>query len=166
MIELSALQPSYTPTPSSDGSLFDGVVSEFATYIPFIYTGFCILLTIWFIISVGVLGLSYVVKNGQWTKFGSGSMIWSFISILVVRGGPILFFALDSYGMIPLLEDLLILVTNIGIYLAIGLFLVSLLFTFFYKLIKHSDFFRWANRLRISSAFTVVLSLVIPYLFI
>lgn len=133
---------------------------------PHIYDTGMKFITIMFIIAVVGLALSLVFKNGQWTKWSSGVMTTTLLIILVFRGGPIIMLTTDAIGITLFASDVLNFATSVGLYVAIGMTLVSLLMRLFYKLINHPDYFRWSKRLMIGSVIIAILSLVMPVVFL
>lgn len=133
---------------------------------PYVYDTGMKFITIMFIIAVVGLALSLIFKNGQWTKWSSGVMTTTLLIILIFRGGPIIMLTTDAIGITLFASDVLNFATSVGIYVAVGMALVSLLMRLFYKFINHPDYFRWSKRLMIGSVIIAVLSLVMPVVFL
>ncbi|PMC34987.1 hypothetical protein CJ195_20995 [Bacillus sp. UMB0899] len=142
------------------------MTENFNGMLPYIYDTGMKFITVIFLIAVVALALSLIFKNGQWTKWSTGVMVTSLLIILFFRGGPIIVLTMDAIGITLFASDLLNFATSVGIYVAVGMILVSLLFRLFYKLINHPDYFRWSKRLMIGSVIIAVLSLVIPVVFL
>lgn len=120
------------------------------------------IITIIFVVSVCIMALSIVFKNGQWTKWSTGVMVLTLMIVLILRGGVILLFSSDKVGITTLFTDTLELVKKIGIYAALVMVLVGVLMRYNHILINHPDYHRWSKRLIIGSIIILVLATLMP----
>ncbi|MGE6755972.1 hypothetical protein ACQKFO_21460 [Rossellomorea sp. NPDC071047] len=133
---------------------------------PTVYDTGMTIITIVFVIAVIVAIMALTFKNGQWTKWSTGVMITTLLIILSFRGLPILFFSSDAMGMKLIIDDALNLVKSMGIYAAILMMFIGLLFRFNHNLINHPEYSRWSKRLFIGSILTAALIIIMPTVFL
>ncbi|NRD81079.1 hypothetical protein HPT25_27690 [Bacillus sp. BRMEA1] len=167
--------PSFVPKSNMNGqsiqkkdfhSTMGSWMGDMDGILPQVYDTGMKFITIMFIIAVIALALSLIFKNGKWTKWSTGVMGTTLLIILFFRAGPIIMLTTNTIGVTLFASNLLKFVTSVGIYIAIGMLLVSLLMRLFYKLINHPDYFRWSKRLMLGSVIIAVLSLIIPVVFL
>ncbi|MFE7064515.1 hypothetical protein ACFVAD_20480 [Sutcliffiella sp. NPDC057660] len=160
-------QGTQMPFESKDGStgLFSGLTDSMSSALPGIYETGMNVISIFFIVAVIGYSMSLLFKNGQWMKWSAGVMMSSLLVILVLRGGPILFYSTTVIGVPALIKDIINFLTTTGVFIAIGMLLTSLLFRFTYKLIKHPDYHRWSRRLMVGSVLVAILSTTVPIIF-
>lgn len=152
------------PDPSS--TLLEDTVGSFVpTVIKFHYWGI-IIITAVFVIGALVMILSALFKNGQWQKYGQTSMFFSFIIMLVWRGGPILALSIrNTTDVDTLLQDFIITLSYSAIFLGAISIATSILFRFGYNLIEHPEFHRRSKALVMVSVLMMIFAIAIPKLF-
>lgn len=152
--------------PDKDSNLLGGVVQSFAELIVPAYSWGIIIITSTFVIGTLLMILSAIFKNGQWQKLGQNSMFWSFISLLLLRGLPILILSIRNTNDIDiLLKEFIITLSYSAIFLGVISIASSGLFKLGHKLIGHPEFYRRSRTLVMVSVIMVALSLVIPKIF-
>lgn len=148
------------------GQLFSGLLGDFTSIMTPVYSWGIKFITILFIVATLVMILSALFKNGQWQKYGQLTMLLSFVSMLVLRGLPIIVLSVRGTNDVDvLLQETLSMLSFGVIFLCIISFAVSFLFGFGYKLIAHPEFHRWAKTLRSVSVLMVIFAIAIPLFF-
>lgn len=150
----------------STSSFLDSIASDFGPLVLKSYEWGIVIITAGFVIGALVMILSALFKNGQWQKFGQNTMFWSFITILLLRAGPILSLSIrNSNDMDSLLRDFIITLSYSAIFLgAISVF-ASGLFKLGHRLIEHPEFYRRSKTLIMVSILMMIFSLAIPNIF-
>ena len=146
--------------------LFGGVKETFAEIAANAYPWGIKVITIIFVIAALVMVLSAIFKNGQWQKYSQSTMFFSFISLLFLRGLPIIALSIKSSVDVDvaLATSLVILAT--GIFYLCGISAgISDVFNTGYRLIAHPEFHRWSKNLRGVAALMFIFAFVIPWLF-
>ncbi len=152
--------------PVESDSLFGGIISGVGGIAAPIYTWSVVILTILFVAGTLVMILSALFKNGQWQKYGQITMLMSFLTMLVLRGLPIIILSIQSAADVDLLlRETLSLLGFGAVFLCLISIAVSFLFNFGYQLIAHPEFHRWAKNLRGVAALMLIFAVVIPWLF-
>jgi hypothetical protein len=150
---------------SSEG-LLENFMTGLAPYGPLAINVFFKAVTLIFLLSLIVFAISLFFKNGQWQKWAMNSMILTLMVILIFRGAPILLFSSNIMGIDQMLQDFMSFTVYCSYFIGITLFLVGLLFRFTHQLIKHPDYYRWSKRLIGFSVLAVILSIVVPLVFL
>lgn len=146
--------------------LFGGLLTDFTGIMTPIYSWGIKAITILFIVATLVMIMSALFKNGQWQKYGQVTMLLSFVSMLLLRGLPIIVLSIRaSEDVDALLQETMSMLSFGVIFLCLISFAVSYLFGFGYKLIEHPEFHRWAKTLRSVSVLMVIFAIAIPWLF-
>lgn len=154
------------PNEDSTFFLFDLVQSFGQSSIVPAYSWGIIIITSTFVVGALMMILSALFKNGQWQKFGQNSMFWSFITLLLMRGMPILILSIRNTNDVDLLlQEFIITLSYSAIYLGVISIAASGLFKMGHKLIGHPEFYRRSRTLVMVSVIMVALSLGIPKIF-
>lgn len=149
----------------SDG-LFSGLLGDFGGVMAPVYNWGVKYITILFVVATLVMILSALFKNGQWQKYAQLTMLLSFLSMLVLRGLPIIILSIRQPSDVDiLLQESLSMLSFGVIFLCLISIAVSFLFGFGYKLIEHPEFHRWAKTLRSVSVMMMIFAVIIPWLF-
>ncbi|WP_306010110.1 MULTISPECIES: hypothetical protein [Bacillus] len=152
--------------PVSSESLFSGITSTFKELITPVYSWGVTLITALFIVGTVVMIMSLLFKNAQWQKFGQGTMLYSFIVMLVLRGLPILILSIRSANDVDLLLNQVISILSYStVFIGLVGIAASFLFRFGFRLIEHPDFHRWSKNLLTVSIMMMIFSFVVPFLF-
>ncbi|WP_251609855.1 hypothetical protein [Priestia koreensis] len=122
-------------------------------------------ITIMFVAAVIVMAFALLMKNGQWTKIGTGVMISSFVAIIMLRVVPIFMLTSDRMNITLFVNDALDLLKHISFVAAIGMVIIGFFIRFLHQLLNHPDYFRWSKRLYIGALILTILSTFIPILF-
>lgn len=152
-------------TPTDSSGFFQSMMTSLDSSLPAVYEVGMNVITIIFIVAVIGYAMALLFKNGQWMKWSAGIMLSSLVVILLLRGGPILFYSTTVMGVPTLIKDIMSFLTATGVFIAVGMLLTSLLFRFNYKLLRHPDYHRWSRRLLVGSILVATLSTVIPVVF-
>lgn len=149
--------------PSSK-NFADGIYSEIGGFmIPF-YGWAIDFITITFLLGTIVMILSIMFKNGQWQKYAQGTMLITFVVMLLMRGVPIIVLSITSPDDIDMM-----LLSGVNVLGAVAIFIaaislpISLLFKFGYHLIEHPKYHRWSRNLLSVAALMTALALIIPW---
>ncbi|MEK5209669.1 hypothetical protein [Psychrobacillus sp. FSL H8-0510] len=169
-IQASSIIPSINPENEfqADGSsdFLGNVVGDLAAVVVPIHYWGIIGLTAIFIIGTLVMILSALFKNGQWQKYGQNSMFWSFLVMLLLRGGPILVLSIrDSSDVDSLLQDFVLTLSYSAIFLGALTIAASGLYRFGYNLIEHPEFYRRSKALVMVSVLMMAFAMIIPKAF-
>lgn len=124
------------------------------------------ILIILFVGAIIMMAFAIITKTGHWMKVGMGTMIFSFISLLILRVGPILFLTTSVVGFTLIVSDSVHLLQSIALWTAIGMVLIGLFFRLLHRVVsQHPEYFRWSKSLLVSATILGLLSGVIPLLF-
>ncbi|WP_066412762.1 hypothetical protein [Sutcliffiella cohnii] len=140
--------------------------NKFDSWIAPVYTFGINILTIIFI--AGIIGMSFsiITKTGHWMKWAWGSMIISFIVLLILRIGPILLLTTNVIGITLIVNDSIHLLKVTAFWAAIGMVLVGLAIRLLHIVVSHHpEYFRWSQGLFVGAFILGFLSGVIPLLF-
>lgn len=152
--------------PDESDALFNGILNGIGGIAAPIYSWAVVILTILFVTGTLVMILSALFKNGQWQKYGQITMLMSFLTMLVLRGLPIIILSIQSSEDVDLLlRETLSLLGFGAVFLCLISVSVSFLFNFGYQLIAHPEFHRWAKNLRGVAALMLIFAIVMPWLF-
>ncbi|MFD1736170.1 hypothetical protein ACFSCX_06285 [Bacillus salitolerans] len=134
--------------------------------LPVVYSTGIKFITVIFLAAVVVMAFSMMMKIGQWTKWSTGVMISSLLVLILFRGVPLIILTTNAMGVSVLAGDFLKVLTKVGIYSSVGMILVGLALRYIYKLITHPDYNRWSKRLFIGSTIILLLSTIMPFIFL
>lgn len=167
-IGIPPIQNNQEIVPQEDSTFFlYDIVQSFgqSSLVPAYGWGITII-TSTFVIGALMMILSALFKNGQWQKFGQNSMFFSFITLLLMRGLPILILSIRNTNDIDLLlHEFIITLSHSAIYLGVISIAASGLFKFGHNLVGHPEFYRRSRTLVMVSVIIVGLSLAIPKIF-
>ncbi|WP_214483813.1 hypothetical protein [Bacillus sp. SM2101] len=121
--------------------------------------------TILFIFATLALALSMVFKNPQWTKWSMGTMIFTLVTVVLLRVAPIFMLTKDVMQFKLIVNYIIVLLRSVGIHVAIGMILIGLVIRFFYNMHENPSHHRWARNLFIGGGAVTILSLVMPAVF-
>ncbi|MBU8908166.1 hypothetical protein [Desertibacillus haloalkaliphilus] len=160
----------YNQSVNSNESITDeGPLSSFTNsvsgWMPSAYTIGVNVITLIFIAGVIGMIMSMILRNGEWMKWATNTMIFSFIAILIIRVGPVFLLTGTLTDFTLLVSDVVLLLQEVSLYLAFGMFLVAAIVKMFYQMHDHQDYFRWQRGLKIGAFLMGTLSLFIPYVF-
>lgn len=113
---------------------------------------------------MGVIGFAagMTMKNGQWSKWSTNIMIGTFIAILALRIAPILVLTIDKIGITLIINHIVLLLSSVGLYISIIMFLIGLFLRSLDKIFDHPKYLRWSRSLLSGCVIIVVLSYVSP----
>lgn len=123
-------------------------------------------ITIIFLCAVIMMILAILFRNGQWQKFAQTTMLWTFLSMLLLRAIPIVILSFRSeMDVDEAFSTALIAISQITLFIALTALMLSLLFRFAYKLIKHPEYHRWSKNTLNVSVMMAIFAIVGPYIF-
>ncbi|MEK3977368.1 hypothetical protein MKZ20_21610 [Psychrobacillus sp. FSL K6-2684] len=144
----------------------DGLISSSTELGVKLYSWGIIALTAVFVLGTLMMILSAIFKNGQWQKLGQNFMFWSFVSLLLLRGLPILILSIRNTNDIDsLFNEFIVSLSYTAVYLGVISLACGLMFKLGHKLIKHPEFYRRSKTLFMVSIIMVSLSILIPNVF-
>lgn len=125
-----------------------------------------IVIAILFVIGIVMMLASIMFKNGQWQKWGQGTMLMSFLALLAIRAFPVVILSFRTGNDInDALTDGLAVFSQIALFLCVVGILLSILFRFAYVLIKHPEYHRWSKNVFNVSTMMIFVALIAPYIF-
>jgi hypothetical protein len=152
--------------PVSSDELFGGIIDTVENGITPFYSWGVTIITAIFIVGTVVMVLALLFKNGQWQKYGQGTMFISFIVMIVLRGLPILILSIQTMDDFDLLISKVVTTLCYStIFIGLVGIAASFLFRFGERLIEHPDFYRWSKNLLTVSILMMVFSIIIPLVF-
>lgn len=156
-----------TIKPVSTEGLFGGIEKDLSAIFTPMYGWAITIITIIFIAGAFVMLLSVLFKNGQWQKYSQLLMAFSFISIMILRGLPIIILSVKdpATDIDYLLQGITGYISAAVIYAGIIGIVLSFLFRFGFKLIEHPEFHRWSRTLRSISLLMILFSFIIPWIY-
>lgn len=89
-------------------------------------------------------------------------MLGTFIAIIALRIAPIIVLTIDKIGITLVINHIVTLLSSVGYYLAILMFLIGLVLRSLNKIFEHPKYFRWGRSLLSGSVIIVVLSYISP----
>lgn len=155
-----------TITPKSTNDLFGGIMESLENGAAPFYGWAVTIITAIFIVGTVVMVLALLFKNGQWQKYGQGTMFISFIVMIVLRGLPIVILSIQTMDDLDLLIQKVVTTLSYStIFIGLIGVAVSFLFRFGERLIEHPDFHRWSKNLLTVSIMMMVFSVLVPIIF-
>jgi len=152
--------------PVDSEGFLGAIIGDLGALIAPAYSWGVSFITILFVVGTLVMIMSALFKNGQWQKYGQITMLLSFLTMLLLRGLPIVVLSIRTTSDINiLLSESLSMLGFAAIFLCFISVGVSFLFGFGYRLIEHPEFHRWAKNLRGVSVLMLLFAIAIPYLF-
>lgn len=123
-------------------------------------------ITILFLVGIIAMIMAMIFKNGQWQKYSQLTMFWSFVTMLILRGVPLIIFSTQSGADIDRGFDVFITaMSQIALFIGFVGIGVSLLFKFGNHLIDHPEFYRWSKNARNVSLVMMLFALSAPTIF-
>ena len=123
-------------------------------------------ITVLFLAGIIAMIMAMIFKNGQWQKYSQLTMFWSFATMLILRGVPLIIFSTQSGADIDAGFDVFInAMSQIAIFIGFVGIAVSLLFKFGNHLIDHPEFYRWSKNARNVSVVMMMFALSAPVIF-
>lgn len=124
------------------------------------------LFTILFVVGTLVMILSIAFKNGQWQKYAQGTMLTSFVILLLMRGLPIIMLSMNTTEDIDLLFTAgVAFLSATTIMMAVMSVGISADFKFNYHLIEHPKYNRWSKNLFYVAILMTFLAVLVPWFF-
>lgn len=118
--------------------------------------------TVIFIAAIVALAGAITLKNGQWMKWSTNTMIFTLISILLIRLVPILFLTINVLGITLLLTYIIQLIMSTLFYVSFAMLLISLFLKMLYRMFEHPKYFKWSRSLLNGSVLVLILSIIMP----
>lgn len=147
-------------------SLFGGLMSDLGRIAGGFFESVSTILVIVFLFGIIFMLLAFLLKNGQWQKFAQGTMLGSFVSLILIKGYPILVYSVrSSEDFWSLFSESSSLLTYTSLFIGLISIAVSYLFKFGYRLIEHPDYYRWSKNLFGAAVVMMVFSILVPYVF-
>lgn len=157
--------PNGKSTESSD-SFLDNIYSDVSGLGTPLYGWAIDLFTILFVVGTLVMILSIAFKNGQWQKYAQGTMLTSFVILLLMRGLPIIMLSMNTKEDIDILfaagVAFLSATTIMMAVMSVG---ISADFKFNYHLIEHPKYNRWSKNLFYVAILMTFLAVLVPWFF-
>lgn len=123
-------------------------------------------ITVIFIAAVLLMIMAIIFKNGQWQKFAQSSMLWSFIAMMVIRAIPLTILSIQGgMDVDDAFNTMIAGLTQLSLFLGVTGIMLSFLFRFIHKLIKHPEYHRWSKNVFSMSLLMMLFALVGPLLF-
>lgn len=123
------------------------------------------ILTIVFIASIISLTIASIMRNGQWTKWGTAAMFFSFLSLLLLKLIPIMVLTKTTSEITLLASKGIILLQETSLYLSIFVLIVGFVLKAAHKVYRHPDYYRWSKSLFFGGTIMLVLSFAAPVIF-
>ncbi|WP_211656180.1 hypothetical protein [Planococcus alpniumensis] len=153
-------------TSETSDSLMDNIYTDMSGLGTPLYGWAIDIFTLLFVVGTLVMILSIAFKNGQWQKYAQGTMLTSFVILLLMRGLPIIMLSMNTREDIDILfaagvaflsaTTILMAVMSIGI---------SADFKFNYHLIEHPKYNRWSKNLFYVAMLMTFLAVLVPWFF-
>lgn len=153
-----------------DGNAFDEVVNDLfdlgGKATEKIFTWGINVITIVFLCAVIMMIMSILFKNGQWQKFAQTTMLWTFLSMVMLRAVPTIILSFRSEGDVDdAFSTALLAISQITIFIGLIALMLSLLFRLAHKLIEHPEYHRWSKNTLNVSLMMILFALIGPYIF-
>lgn len=159
-------EPPTGKTVESSDKFLEGIYSGLSKELTPFYGWAVDLFTVLFVIGTIVMILSIAFKNGQWQKYAQGTMMITFIIMLLMRGLPIIVLSINStHDIDSLFIGGVSLLSSIAIMIAVMSIGISADFKFNYHMIEHPKYHRWSRNLFSVAILMTVLSILVPWIF-
>lgn len=123
-------------------------------------------INILFIVGVIVMIMSMIFKNVQWQKYAQTTMLWSFISLMLLRGIPIIILSFKTKADVDAaFTAALSTISEVAIFTGLIGISISLLFKFGHTLIKHPEYYKWYKNSRNISIIMISFAFFGPIIF-
>lgn len=153
-------------TVESSDSLLDGIYSDMSGLASPLYGWAIDFFTVMFVVGTIVMIMSIAFKNGQWQKYAQGTMLITFIIMLLMRGLPIILLSINTTEDIDILFTAGVsLLSAIAIMIAVMSVGISADFKFNYNMIQHPKYDRWSRNLLGVAILMTFLAILVPWIF-
>lgn len=123
-------------------------------------------ITILFIIGVIAMIMAMIFKNGQWQKYAQTTMLWSFVSLMLLRGIPIVILSFKTKADVDAaFSTALSTISEVAVFIGLIGISISLLFKFGHTLIKHPEYYKWYKNARNISVIMILFAFFGPIIF-
>ncbi|PFO94165.1 hypothetical protein COJ88_18515 [Bacillus cereus] len=109
--------------------------------------------------------MALITKNGQWMKWATGSMIFSFISMMSMRLSVYFFFSSDVFSFMNIFTDFLDLFKATALIFTPFMLIAGIRLRRIHESTKQPEYYRWANRVITGSCLLCMLAVLAPWLF-
>lgn len=119
------------------------------------------------IFTLGVIGMlfSITTKNGQWMKWSTGAMIFSFLVVVTIRVGVYILYSSNVADFDEILSDIASFIASLTLLLSPFMLVCGLRLQMLYRGTEQPEYYRWARRVMFGSVSLCLLSLMMPWLF-
>lgn len=118
-----------------------------------------------FILGVIVMVMALITKNGQWMKWATGSMIFSFFTMLLMRLSVYFLFSTDVFHFMDIFTDFLDMFKATALIFTPFMLIAGLRLRKIHESTKQPEYYRWSNRVITGSGLLCVLAVLAPWLF-
>ncbi|BAR87647.1 MULTISPECIES: hypothetical protein [Bacillus cereus group] len=118
-----------------------------------------------FVLGVIVMVMALITKNGQWMKWATGSMIFSFISMMSIRLSVYFLFSSDVFSFMNIFTDFLDLFKATALIFTPFMLIAGIRLRRIHESTKQPEYYRWANRVITGSCLLCMLAVLAPWLF-
>lgn len=159
-------QPPKGQTVESSDSFLDGIYSSMSGLASPLYGWAIDIFTVMFVIGTIVMIMSIAFKNGQWQKYAQGTMLITFVIMLLMRGLPIILLSINSTEDVDILFTAGVsLLSAVAIMIAAMSMGISADFKFNYHMIEHPKYHRWSRNLFGVAVLMTFLAILVPWIF-
>ncbi|KAA0794856.1 hypothetical protein [Bacillus sp. BPN334] len=152
-------------TSEKDDSFGSSIIQKIeGMYAPTFKTGVNIF-SILFVLGVIVMVMALITKNGQWMKWATGSMIFSFVSMMSLRLGVYFLFSSDVVSFMNIFTDFLDLFKATALIFTPFMLIAGIRLRRIHESTKQPEYYRWSNRVITGSCFLCMLAVLAPWLF-
>lgn len=118
-----------------------------------------------FVLGVIVMIMALITKNGQWMKWATGSMIFSFVTMLMMRVSVYFLFSTDVFHFMDIFTDFLDTFKATALIFTPFMLIAGLRLRKIHESTKQPEYYRWSNRVITGSGLLCVLAVLAPWLF-
>ena len=118
-----------------------------------------------FVLGVIVMVMALITKNGQWMKWATGSMIFSFISMMSLRLSVYFLFSSDVFSFMNIFTDFLDLFKATALIFTPFMLIAGIRLRKIHESTKQPEYYRWSNRVITGSCLLCMLAVLAPWLF-
>lgn len=153
-------------TVESSDSFLDSIYSDMSGLASPLYGWAIDIFTVMFVVGTIVMIMSIAFKNGQWQKYAQGTMLITFVIMLLMRGLPIILLSINTTDDIDILFTAGVsLLSAIAIMIAVMSMGISADFKFNYHMIEHPKYHRWSRNLFSVAILMTFLAILVPWIF-
>lgn len=159
-------EPPTGKTVESSDSFLDSIYSDMSGLASPLYGWAIDIFTVLFVVGTIVMIMSIAFKNGQWQKYAQGTMLITFIIMLLMRGLPIIILSVNTTQDIDILFTAGVsLLSAVAIMIAVMNMGISADFKFNYHMIEHPKYHRWSRNLFSVAILMTFLAILVPWIF-